>query len=1046
MSEHHTMTDSNSENTVPAGGQAPFRSLRELAREELFEARLQNEFPLYAPSEADGVTRRNFMQVMGATLALGGLASGCARQPAETILPYVKAPEDIVPGKPLFFATANIQGGYAKPVLAESHMGRPTKIEGLPGHPASLGRTDAQTQASVLDLYDPDRAQAVTRAGMAAQWDTFVKEARQILDDTRPAGGDGVRILTGTVTSPTLAGMLNDLLAAYPKAVWHQYEPAGRDNVREGARIAFGEYVDTLYRLDQADVIVSLDADFLDRGPANVRYTADYAQRRDVVDAEHGEQKLNRLYAFESSPSNTGAAADHKFVFRPSQIEAVARRLATALGVPAGTSDQDGLAEADRNTIAKIAADLKNHTGASIVIAGDHQPAAVHALAHAMNDALGSVGKTVNYIQSVEANPANQMESLRQLTSDMRDKKVRMLLIFGGNPVYNAPADLDFLAAMKNVPLRVFVGAYLDETGEQCHWHIPAAHYLETWGDARAFDGTVSLIQPLIAPLYGGRSPLELLSALIDKEPRSAHDVLQAFWKKQQGEANFDAFWRTSLSEGFVANTAYRPYPAKVKGGVAGEYAPAVLGTGEFEVAILPDPAIGDGTWSNNAWLMELPRPLSKVTWDNCVYVGYSTALDFGVEDEDLVEVTYNNVKVRGPICVQPGHAPQTVTLHLGYGRTRAGDVSNGIGFNVYPVMNSAAPAIGRGATIKKLAGKYPLARTEEHFNMENRHLVRHVTAAAFAAEPHAVQHGTPAEPIHTPSDEETLYDFEEKQWSGNAWGMTIDLNKCTGCNACITACQSENIIPVVGKFEVRKGREMLWIRLDRYYDTGAEHDFKKLPKAEQSRRLDNPKVYYQPVPCMQCENAPCETVCPVGATQHSKEGLNDMVYNRCVGTRYCSNNCPYKVRRFNFYHYSRTPLGSRGDRVFVIGTTPTHIKPESLRLMRNPDVTVRTRGVMEKCTYCVQRINLARIDSKKTGKPIQDSDCVTACQQACPAGAIVFGNIHNPESDVSRKKASHRNYSILADLNTRPRTTYLARVTNPNPELAQAEPTEPKA
>ncbi len=1033
MSEHHTMTDQNG-STAPAGGSAQFRSLRELHREELFEARMQNEFPLYAPSEADGLTRRNFMQVMGATLALGGLGAGCARQPKETILPYVKAPEDIVPGSPLFYATTSVQGGYAKPVLAESHMGRPTKVEGLPGHPASLGRTDAQTQASILDMYDPDRAQAITRAGMTGLWDAFVQEVGQALDNTRPEGGEGVRILTGTVTSPALAGMLDGLIAAYPKARWHQYEPAGRDFAREGARLAFGEYVDVIYHFDKADRIVSLDADFLDRGPANVRYSADYAKRRDVVDhhaegdAHHAE--LNRLYAFESSPSNTGAAADHKFVFRPSQIEAVARRLAAALGVQAGVSDQDGLSEADRNAIAKVAADLNNHKGASIVIAGDHQPAIVHALAHAMNDALGSVGETVTYIQPVEAKPASQMASIAELAADMRDSKVKVLLILDGNPVYNAPADVDFLAGMKNVPLRVAVGAYLDETAENCHWHIPAAHYLETWGDARAFDGTVSIIQPLIAPLYGGRSPLEVLSALIDKEPRSAHDIVQAQWKQQRSDQEFDTFWRTALSEGYIPDTANRPYAAKVRSGFAGDYAPAAMGGEEFEVVLLPDTGVGDGTWSNNAWLMELPRPLSKITWDNAVYIGFSTAQEFGVADEDMVEVTYNGKTVRGPIAVLPGHASKTITLHLGFGRTRAGEVSNGIGFNVYPLLTTASPAIGRGAKLKKLAGTYPLARTEEHFNMENRNLVRHVTAEAFAKNEHLVQHGEHGD-IHTPTDEETLYDLEQKQWSGNAWGMTIDLNKCTGCNACITACQSENIIPVVGKTEVRRGREMLWIRLDRYYDLGHEHVLEGKSKAEQAKVLDNPKVYYQPVPCMQCENAPCETVCPVGATQHSKEGLNDMVYNRCVGTRYCANNCPYKVRRFNFYHYSRTPLGMRGDRVFVVGTNPTHVKPESLKPMRNPDVTVRANGVMEKCSFCVQRIrdaqNKAALEQKRA---VVDGEVVPACQQSCPAEAIVFGNLRDPQSRIAQVVASERTYRVLEEINTQPAVQYLKKVT----------------
>ncbi len=1040
MSEHdHTSTASSAH----TGGDE-WRSLSELTRADVFQARLHNEFPLYAPSEIDGVTRRNFLQVMGATLALAGATAGCARQPAETIFPYVKQPEDVVPGKPLYFATASPQRGYAKPVLAESHLGRPTKVEGLPAHAASLGRTDAQTQASILDLYDPDRAQSVTRTGFADSWDSFVNEARQALDDARVRGGEGVRILTGTVTSPTLGGQLNEFLAAYPNARWHQYEAATRDNVREGARLAFGDYVDTIYHFDKADVIVSLDSDFLEQGPANVRYSADYAARRDVVDHDahgdgHGEAKsLSRMYAFESSPNNVGAAADHRFPVRPGQIEAVARRLASALGVNAPVSDDDGLNDSLRDAIAKIAADVTARANASVVVAGDHQPPIVHQLAHAMNASLKG---PVSYIPAVEVGPVNQVESLRALTADMRDNKVKLLIVMGTNPVYSAPADLDFLGAFKNVPLRVALGAYLDETGGNCHWHLPELHYLESWGDVRAFDGSVSIVQPLIAPLYRGHTATELMSALIDEEPRSAHDVVMDHWKKQRGGDGFDAFWRQSLADGVVANSAFRETTVRYAGSV-GAYAPPASTSGEMEIVFLPDPCVGAGEWTNNAWLMELPRPLSKLTWDNAVIVGYGTALDMGLENEDVVEVAYNGRTVRGPVWVQPGHSPGTITVHLGFGRTRAGKVGNDMGFDAYSILTSDAPTIGRGAKLTKLASKYPLARTEEHYNMEGRNLARRVTQAEFAADSHIVQHGRHGE-IHTPTDKETLYYPEEKKWHGHAWGMTIDLNQCTGCNACIVACQSENVIPVVGKNEVRKGREMQWIRVDRYYRADAAHKFAKLPKATQRELLDNPDTYFQPVPCMQCENAPCETVCPVGATQHSREGLNDMVYNRCIGTRYCSNNCPYKVRRFNFYHYSRTPLGSRGERAHALNINWTHVNPESLRPMRNPDVTVRSRGVMEKCTYCVQRINLARIDSKRTGQPIPDGEIVTACQQACPSGAIAFGDVQDPESAVAKRKQSHRNYAILGDLNTRPRTTYLARVTNPNPELAPAAETE---
>ena len=1043
MSDHeHTSSGAG----VPIGSDE-WRSFSELTRADVFQARLHNEFPLYAPSEIDGVTRRNFLQVMGATLALAGATAGCARQPEEQIFPYVKQPEDVVPGKPLYFATANPQGGYAKPVLAESHLGRPTKVEGLPGHAASLGRTDAQTQASILDLYDPDRAQSITHLGFVDDWDNFVKEARQVLDDARLRRGAGVRLLTGTVTSPSFAGLIDEFLTAFPEAKWHQYEAAGRENVREGARLAFGEYMDTIYHFDRADIIVSLDADFLERGPANVHDSAGYAARRDVVDHHEGEVShgethgLNRLYAFESSPNLVGAAADHRFPVRPSEIEAVARRLASALGVSAPVSDDDGLSEKTRDAIAKVAADLKSHASSSIVIAGEHQPPVVHQLAHAMNAALGGA---VTNIPSVEANPTNHVASLRALTDDMRNGAVSMLLIVGTNPVYTAPADIDFLGALKNVPLRAAMGLYLDETAGNCHWHLPQLHYLESWGDARSFDGSVSVIQPLIAPLYRGHTASELVSALLEQEPRAAHDIVMDHWKKQRGEDGFDAFWRQSLADGFIANSAYSISTVSYRGTV-GAYAPAARAEGEFEIVFLPDPNIGNGEWTNNAWLMELARPLSKLTWDNAVIVGYGTAQYLGLENEDVVEVTYNGRSVRGPVWVQPGHCPDTITVHLGFGRARAGKVGNDMGFNAYSILNSEAPTIGRGAKITPLASKYGLARTEEHYNMEGRNLARRATVAEFAADPHRILHGEHGE-IHSASDEETLYNLEEKQWHGHAWGMTIDLNQCTGCNACIVACQSENIIPVVGKFEVRKGREMAWLRVDRYYRADQAHKFKRLPEATQRELLDNPETYFQPVPCMQCENAPCETVCPVGATQHTREGLNDMVYNRCIGTRYCSNNCPYKVRRFNFYHYSRTPLGSRGAREHALNINWTHVNPETLRLMRNPDVSVRSRGVMEKCTYCVQRINHARIESKRTGEPIQDGAITTACQQACPSGAITFGDTKDPDSAVHKRKQSHRNYGILADLNTRPRTTYLARITNPNPELAGGGETEAHA
>ena len=1038
--------DSLRERLAETTGPAYWRSLEEYSQTDAFQEYIHNEFPVHASAPADGLTRRNFLHVMGATLALAGVTAGCGRQPKETIHPYVNQPEEMIPGKPLFFATAFVQGGYAKGVLVESHMGRPTKIEGLPGHPASIGRTDAQTQASILDLYDPDRSKIVQRLGFVDSWENFASEARGVLDDARTRGGEGVRVLTETVTSPSTGAMLNAFLSAYPRAKWHQYEAAGRDNEREGARLAFGEYVDAAYYFDNADIVVSLDADFLDQGPANVRHTTDYAQRRDVVDhagdGEHAgdeepfEARLNRTYAFESSPTNVGAGADHRFPVRPSQIEAVARSIAEGLGIDALGGAESGLSAKEQGWVDAVVADLEKHRGASLLIAGSHQPPVVHALAHAINDKLDNAGRTVDYIVPVEIAPVNQLASLRELVTDMADGKVQMLIILGGNPVYNAPGDLDFLDALKKVPLRAHLSPYVDETSEYCQWHVPELHYLETWGDARAFDGTVSLIQPLIAPLYEGKTAAELLSALIDEEERSSHDIVQAYWKEQQGEEDFDAFWAGSLARGYIEGSAYASSRMRILADATGSFsAPEPLAADEFEIVMLPDPSVGNGKASNNAWLQELPNPLTKLTWDNAVILGYSTALDFGLNNEDVVEVTYKDRTIQGPVWIHPGHSRKTITLHLGYGRTAAGKVADDIGFNTYSIQTADAPAMGRGATLRKMGAKYPLARTEEHYNMEGRELVRHFTEEEYTADSHIVLHGRSGNQ-HVPTEEETLYHPEQKKWDGYAWGMTIDLNKCTGCNACIIACQSENIIPVVGKTELRKGREMHWIRVDRYFDSGSEREMNALSEQERRSTLDNAKVYYQPVPCMQCENAPCELVCPVGATQHSREGLNEMIYNRCIGTRYCSNNCPYKVRRFNFYNYTRTPLGSRGDRVYGPTAASAHVNPPSLKPMRNPDVSIRTRGVMEKCTYCVQRINQARIEAKKSDTQIQDKDCVVACQQACPANAIVFGDINNPESEVSKRKGSQRNYGILEDLNTRPRTTYLARITNPNPEL----------
>jgi molybdopterin-containing oxidoreductase family iron-sulfur binding subunit len=968
-------------------GRAYWQGLEALAELPEFAALVAREFPRHAGAVLDPLDRRQFLKVMGASLALAGLGA-CTSQPVETIVPYVKAPEQLVPGKPLFFATALTLDGFARGVLVESHMGRPTKIEGNPEHAASLGASDVFTQAAILGLYDPDRSQTITFAGKRdiRTWGDFLTAARTALEAVRSRQGDGLRILSETVTSPTLAAQLGQLLKDLPKARWHQYEPTGRHMARAGALLAFGEDVETRVRLFGADVIVSLDADFLGCGPASLRHVREFTARR------RGGSMMNRLYVVESTPSTTGAMADHRRPLRASAIEGFARSLARSLMVP-GTYPES--ATGDGRFAAAVASDLDRHQGRSVVIAGDQQPPAVHAIAHALNHALGNVGKTVTYTAPVEAAPVDQLASLAELAADMQAGRVETLLVLGGNPVLTAPADLRFGETLARVALRIHLGLYDDETAALCHWHIPEAHPLESWSDVRAQDGTVTVVQPLIAPLYGGKSAHEVLAAFSATPERSGYELVRAYWQGRLGAGNFERSWERVLHDGFISATALperrvklRPFPPPS----------APPPAGELEVVVRPDPSVHDGRFANNGWLQELPRPLTKLTWDNAALVSPATAARLELSNEDVVELARGGRTVRAPVLIVPGHAEDSVTVHLGYGRTRAGRLGTGVGFDAYPLRTIAEPWIASDLRLRKTGASHQLVVTQGHFSMEGRHLARAVDIADYRAHPHLVH-----EMGHEPPADMTLY--PPYRYDGHAWGMAIDLSACVGCNACVIACQAENNIPVVGKAEVARGREMHWIRVDTYYSGNAA----------------NPAIIHQPVPCMHCENAPCEVVCPVAATVHSAEGLNDMVYNRCVGTRYCSNNCPYKVRRFNFFLYADFD-------------TP------SLKLGRNPDVTVRSRGVMEKCTYCVQRINSARITAEVEGRPIRDGEIVTACQQACPAEAIVFGDINDPASRVARLKAETRNYGILTDLNTRPRTTYLARLENPHPKLREDE------
>ena len=960
-----------------------WRSLEELAGSDEFQDMLHREFPKGASEWLDDFSRRGFLKTMGASLALAGL-TGCTRMPITEIVPYVRQPENVVPGRPMFYATAFTLGGYASPILVESHLFRPTKVEGNPQHPASLGGTDVYAQASLLDLYDPDRAQNVTYLGDVRSWNAFLESVRGPMSVQKSMAGGGVRVLTQTVTSPTLAAQIHSYLEANPMAKWHVYEPINRDNVVEGAKLAFGEPVETRYDLSKADVIVSLDADFLYAGfPGSARYTRDFAARRNP------DANMNRLYVVESTPSSTGMKADHRISVKASMVGAFAAVLAQNGEVPAEYAQ----------VVEAIVSDLQAHRGSSVVIVGDHQPPAVHAIAHHLNDALDNVGQTVFYTDPVDANPVDRNQSLHTLTEDIRAGKVDLLLILGGNPAYDAPAELEFASALKSnaVNLKVFLGSHRNETAELCQWHVPEAHYLESWSDARAYDGTASIVQPLIEPLYGGKTAHEIITILAGQSGFTGHDLVQAYWQKQHSGADFDAFWRKSLHDGFVAGTTYAPKTVALK--AASFPASQPVSGGDYELNFRRDPSIYDGRFSNNGWLQELPKPLTKLTWDNPIMIGPAMAERLKLNFKDVAELEFNGKKVKGAVWIQAGHPDNSITVFLGYGRTRAGRVGTGTGFDVYPMRTSQAPWFADGAKLRPTGDTYQLASTQGYQTMEtpdggNRPLVQQRSLEEYKKEPNFAKEGEP------PADL-TLYkpfDYSKETYS---WGMAIDLNSCVGCNNCIVACQSENNIAVVGKEQTLKGRHMHWLRVDAYYNG---------PR-------DNPKGFFQPVPCMQCENAPCELVCPVQATIHSSEGLNDMVYNRCVGTRYCSNNCPYKVRRFNFL-------------LFQDWETP------QFKLMRNPDVTVRSRGVMEKCTYCVQRINERRIDAERVDTTIKEDDLQTACQQSCPANAIVFGNLNDPNSQVNKWKAQARNYSLLGELNTRPRTTYLAEVRNPNPEL----------
>ncbi|MCB0712186.1 MAG: TAT-variant-translocated molybdopterin oxidoreductase [Ignavibacteriae bacterium] len=985
-----------------------WRSHDQLAETPKFRDIVGHEFQEGADTPPSGVDRRNFMKVMGASFALAGL-SACVKQPEEKIIPYVKQPEEIVPGKPLFFATATTLGGFATGVVVESHEGRPTRVDGNERHSASMGAADVFTQAEILQLYDPDRSQAVLRNGNISSWEAFgTVMAGKVAES---GDGTGLRLLTGAISSPTLIKQINDFLASHPGAKWHTYEPTP---LASSAKLP-------KYDLTKADIIVSLDCDLLTSVPGSLKFARDFGSRRN---AEGEGAKMNRLYVAEPSPTPTGSIADHRVAVRATDIWKVAS--AIAAGVGAGQSSGAGeLPEHTAKVVATIVKDLKAHNGSAVVAVGESQPESVRKMVEEINAAIGAVGSTVEYVDTPLAHAGNPFKSIQELTASMNAGEVATLIVMGCNPVYDAPADLSFLDAYQKVDYRIHHGLYHDETANYSQFHIPATHQFESWGDAVAYDGTVSIVQPLIAPLYPTcRSAQQVVALLNGDSIAKDYDLVQAYWSDKLS-GNTEKAWRKALHDGVIAGvsvgkptivaTTGSATPTTSDSTAAGTPPttpqPAVTeielpnDLGGIEINFRPDPTIWDGRYNNNGWLQELPKPLTKLVWDNAVLMNTKTAKEYDLENGDIVELELNGRKVEGPIWILPGHADKSVTVHLGYGRERTGRVGTGAGFNAYTIRESTAPWFNTGGKINKTKEDYLLVSTQDHGSLEGRNYYRDVPLADYLEHPEIVEH---QEHIH--SDSLSFYGSADWEYNGYAWAMTIDLSACTGCNACVIACQSENNIAVVGKDQVSNGRELHWIRIDRYFKGEEENDTLTL--------------HHQPVPCMQCEQAPCEVVCPVGATVHSAEGLNDMVYNRCVGTRYCSNNCPYKVRRFNFLQY-------------------TDETTDQFRLMRNPDVSVRTRGVMEKCTYCVQRINHARIEAKIESRKIQDGEIITACQQACPTQAITFGDKNDANSAVAKKRASKRNFGMLKELNTRPRTTYLARLVNYNEDLKPVESSE---
>ncbi|HET6578257.1 MAG TPA: TAT-variant-translocated molybdopterin oxidoreductase [Gemmatimonadales bacterium] len=992
-----------------------WRDLDELLDTPDFREALGREFPAGAAELADGMTRRSFVRLLGASIALAGVG-GCFERPRERILPYVSEPPESTPGLARHYATSMTLGGYATGLLVESHAGRPTKIEGNPDHPASLGAAGVYEQASILQLYDPERARAPRLGRGKSSWSdvgALLSPAR--LGPLVGARGAGLGLLLEPSASPLSSEMLGRVREGYPEAGVHFYSPLGSRASDRAALTAFGRALLPQYDFRSADVVLSLDADFLAGVPFSLRYARDFADRRRIAAPT---DEMNRLYVIEPGLSVTGGTADHRLRVRAGEVESLAgavlaevTRRVNAPGTRGGQGIPGDVASVisglepppgHREWITALARDLDAHPGRTIVIAGERQPPRVHVLAHLLNAALGNVGRTVRYIESPLLEAGAPSHELAPLVEAMRGGAVRALLVLDGNPAYTAPADLEFAAALRRVPTSIYHGLYENETARACGAFVPSLHYLESWADGRAWDGTASLVQPLVAPLYGGKTDAELLAALIGDSEAGAHELLQELWRGHMAGTDFANAWDEALQRGVIAGSAAsETTPAWRWGAIGTELAGTrARADTSLELVLDQDPSVYDGRFANNVWLQELPDPVTKLTWGNAALLSPATAARLQVATGDVVELAYHGRTLRVPAFLLPGHAVDSVSLRLGYGRG-AGDeaVADGVGANAYRLLTGGMAHFGGGLAVSPALGddgaplRERLATTQTHWRLEGRPVALRAALDDYRRNPAFAE----------PERGRVLSLYEPGTGSGDQWAMVIDLATCTGCSACVVACQAENNIPVVGKEGVLDGREMHWLRIDRYFEGSVE----------------DPAVLMQPMLCQHCEKAPCEYVCPVSATLHSPDGLNEMVYNRCIGTRFCSNNCPYKVRRFNWFDYNAEVA-------------------ETERMAKNPDVTVRGRGVMEKCTFCVQRIREAQIAAGIEGAAT--GEVRTACQQACPARAITFGSLNDPESELVRRRAEPRRYAVLHELGTVPRVQYLAAITNPNPELPRGD------